>query len=82
MEYYYIYTQLNFDRLDKTKIYSRFLSNDGYVVLLATEELTGYYKSFVDKNTCMSYISDNQHSWGNLFDLDFEMQYLPTIDDE
>ena len=63
MEYYYIYTQLNFDRLDKTKIYSRFLSNDGYVVLLATEELTGYYKSFVDKNTCMSYISDNQHSW-------------------
>tara|TARA_R110000787_G_scaffold46022_3_gene112005 strand:- start:1488 stop:1733 length:246 start_codon:yes stop_codon:yes gene_type:complete len=81
MEYYYIYTQLNFDRLDKTKIYSRFLSNDGYVVLLATEELTGYYKSFVDKNTCMTYISNNQSNWGNLFDLDFEMQYIPSIDE-
>ena len=82
MEYYYLYTQLNFDRLDKTKIYSRFLSNDGYVVLLATEELTGYYKSFVDENTCMTYISENQRNWGNLFDLDFGMQYIPTIDDE
>ena len=81
MEYYYLYTQSNFDNLDKTKIYSRFLSNTGYVVLLATEELSGYSKAFVDENDCITYITSNQSSWGNLFDLDFGMQYIPSIDD-
>ena len=81
MEYYYLYTQTNFNNLDKTKVYSRFLSNDGYVVLLATEKLSGYSESFVDENTCMDYVTSNQSSWGNLFDLDFGMQYIPEIDD-
>jgi hypothetical protein len=81
MEYYYLYTQENFDNLDPNKVYSRFLSNDGYVVLQAIEQLTAYTQSFVDKNACMTYISDNQSKWGNLVELDFEMQYIPAIDD-
>ncbi len=81
MLYYYLYTQTNFDNLDPDKVYSRFLSDNGYVVLLATEQLTGYTQTFLDENTCMTYISNNQSNWGNLFDLDFEMQYIPSIDE-
>jgi len=81
MEYYYLYTQDNFNNLDKTKIYSRFLSNNGYVVLQATSQLTNYTQSFLDVVTCMEYISDNQSNWGSLVEIDFEMQYIPSIDD-
>ena len=81
MDYYYIYTQTNFNNLDKTKIYSRFLSYDGHVVLQATSELTNYTQSFNGMTECMTYITNNQSNWGGLEELDFEMQYIPSIDD-
>ena len=81
MEYYYLYTQDNFNNLDKTKIYSRFLSDDGYAVLQATSELTNYTQSFNNITECMTYITNNQSKCGGLEELDFEMQYIPSIDD-
>ncbi len=81
-EYYYIYTTSEFNRLDKSKIYSmNYDKNEQNVSLLATEPLTGFTKEFSNYTDIGEYLNNQGTWWEEEPCLRFEDQYIPSIDD-
>tara|TARA_R110000824_G_scaffold115132_3_gene266102 strand:+ start:4772 stop:5017 length:246 start_codon:yes stop_codon:yes gene_type:complete len=81
MDNYYIFTTSVYDTIDKSKIYSREYDwSKEHVVLLATEELTGFTKEFTNNTDTITYLN-SQISWPIFDELRFEEEYIPEIDD-
>lgn len=80
MDNYYIFTKTVYDTLDQDKIYSRYYDvNKENVALLATESLTGFTKEYTSSSDIITYLN-SQSSWSYFGELDFEDEYIPTID--
>ena len=85
---YYILTNTKYNSIDKGSIQDRLKSIDeSRVLVVTTEDISGYTTKFSDAEECSQYTYDNHSDWTgdgigvDTFDLTDGQHYIPEIDD-